>query len=174
VRHRLFYLPAAEAIIMPQARQAGGWRCAVVACRRIRRPGDGFSYLDLTDEEIATVPTALRVDPDRDPEGYAMLLWVTRVHQHDPCGVLPYLARRVATDLRVPGSLTADFAHASVKWLRSGAHPITALTLKLHIDRLVAAGFLAPDELPGNDKGLGAYTLTLPEPVASIDEGQTR
>lgn len=164
VRNRLFHLPSAEAIVMPEMRQAGGWRCAVVAARTPWRLTHRPGHLDLTDDEIASLPTSFSLDPDTDPDGYAMV-WVARIHQHDPCGLLPHLARRLNDDLRVPGSLTADFAPAAVNWLRRGAHPVMMRALKLQIDRLIAAGFLVRDDLAGTTGGLGAYTLTLPESV---------
>ena len=159
LRNQLFHLRRPDAIVAPHMRQAGGWRCVVVAVRypQFERP----RHAVVSDDELASAPRALNLDEGADPDVFAML-WVTRAHQRYPSGSLTYVAERLAEDLRKPGSRAIDLGRTSFEWLRHHANRIVANTLELNLARLVRDGLLIPDPLELSRRGVGTYLIALP------------
>jgi hypothetical protein len=96
-----------------------------------------------------------------DADLYAML-WVTRLHQLHSCGSLPYLAERLAKDLRKPGGLAVDLGRTSLEWLRRHANRVVANTLRLNVARLVRCGYLIPDPSEPHNTRMGTLLIALP------------
>jgi hypothetical protein len=158
VRHRLLFVAPLDAVVMPFSRvSGGGWLCLVVAARDSgqNRP----RHLVLTEDQLAAASARLVLDVD-DHDGLALLLWPARVFLRWPGGAFPILARVLAEEVRVPGTLhlpvqaVADHGRLAAR-LPNARPPAVARML----DRLHRAGFLDPDPT-------GGHTLTLPEPPA--------
>ena len=117
------------------------------------------------DDDIAAAASVLTVDPDGDPDGYAML-WQARVWQRWPGGHAPQLARLLAQRLRGAGTLIVNIDPAAARQLVLGAH-LRAPRLRILLDRLVDAGLITPT-LPGDPAGRTLFRLTLPAHLSSI------
>lgn len=100
-KHVLLYLPVRATVIMPICRIATGWRCTIVATRTACRSG----HMLLPREQLAAATSTVAVDAERDPDGYARLLWLPRVFATWPGGTILALARLIVDQLRPAGSL---------------------------------------------------------------------
>ena len=153
-RHHLLYLPQRDMIVVPFARTTTGWNCTVAASRTLRP----VEPLTLTHDEIAAASTTLAVAPDRDPDGYARLAWLSQTFRHWPGGATLALTRHIIDTLRPPHSLYIGAAaladYAAIARMLPTTRPVAVGRL---LDHLVFAGLLAR----AIDEG---WRLTLPAP----------
>ena len=100
-RHRLLYLEPSQMVVLPYSRANGGWECIVVASRARR----GAHHLTLTDAEIAAASPTVPADAERDPDGYARLVWMSEAFRRWPGGAMLAFTRYIVDELRIPASL---------------------------------------------------------------------
>ena len=101
-RHRLLYLESSQMVVLPNTRASGGWECIVVATRARRYA----HHLTLTDAEIAAASPTAPADAERDPDGYARLVWTSEAFRRWPGGAMLALSRHIVDELRIPASLS--------------------------------------------------------------------
>jgi hypothetical protein len=154
LRYRLLHLRDADVVVMPYVQAQGGWECIVVATRQPRQ----HHHLTLTDDELAEGFGRVPVEPDRDPDGYARLAWMSQAFRHWPGGASLALTRHIVDDLRHPHSLNVSTAaladHTAIARLLPATRPVAVGRL---LDLLATAGFLARATSD-------SWRLTLPGP----------
>lgn len=151
----LCHLTDADAIVFPEHRRPGGWRCMVVARRR---PVAGPGYIDdVTYDQLCAAPKTVQVDP-HDPDGCAML-WLAKVWQTWPSGAVWLGAGAFANDLRQAGTLQFDLDPAALRRLLEVTRLRIPAVQRL-IERLAGAELLIP-ELPGVNGGWGTFYLNV-------------
>ena len=125
-QHQLLHVPDMVVVPYCQARE-NRWHCIVVGTRIPRQPG----HITLTETQLAQASTSLTIDAERDPDGWARLLWLARVFRRFRGGPVLVLAQRVAEQLRPAGT-----RHV----------PIEVLGDQLGVDcllrRLITSGYL--------------------------------
>jgi hypothetical protein len=159
---RLLYLPRLDAIVAVREPRNDGCRCLAIARRS---PGKSLDEILVGQPDLATATTTFTLHAE-DDDGYAML-WLTRVDQHDPDGVLPHLARRLAEDNRAGASRTVDLTVTMAGFDHSGPSGIVIAALRLHLRRMIADGFLGPGPGETIPTGWGPFTLTIPHAAAT-------
>jgi hypothetical protein len=159
LRHRLLHLRDRDGVVMPYVQAQGGWECLVVATRQPRQ--HHRHRLTLTDDELAEGFGRVPAEPDRDPDGYARLAWMSQAYRHWPGGAALALTRHIVDTLRAPHSLHVPTAalvdHTAIARLLPTMRPVEVG--RLH-DDLATVGFLTrstPDSwrltLPGRSHG---------------------
>jgi len=153
LRHRLLYLPGEAMVVLPTCRaDMDRWHCTVIAARAARREG----HVLLAGTVLTEACTTICVEPERDPDGYARLLWPARAFQQWPGGAIFCLVQLLTERLRPAGSLCVPAINladhnAIAAWLPN-TRPSAVGNL---LQRLAAAGFLS-------DVAPGWWRLTLP------------
>jgi hypothetical protein len=155
-RGQLYHLTDLDAVVVREHRQAGGWRCQIVARRH---PTLGAGRIDVTDDDLAAAATTVLVNPT-DQDGFAMV-WLAQIMQYCQGGHRLLAAYALANDIRCSGTLTVDVDEAAAPRLMSVTR-LRTYGSRLLLSRFVDAGFLDAT-LPGLDGSWGIYTLTLPE-----------
>ena len=151
-RHQLLYLPVLAMVVMPYATTRDGWEC-VIAASRVRRTAH---HLALSHEQLAAGSRTIPAQPERDPDGYAHLVWMSQAFRHWPGGAMLALARHIVEDLRHAGSLRIPAAaladYTSIATRLPTTRPVAVGRL---LDQLITAALLTRD-------ADGAWRLTLP------------
>lgn len=138
-RHQLLRLRDQPMIVMPYARAQGGWECIVVASRTPR----SVHHLTLTDEQVADAATTVPAQPERYPDGYARMVWMSQAFRHWPGGAMLALARYIVDGLRPPGSIYVSAAALADYNAISPRLPTTRpVAVGRLLDQLITAGFL--------------------------------
>lgn len=154
-RGRLVYLAVHDAVVLVERRHADAWQCDVIA----RRRGPCLpTHIAVSDADLAAAPSTLTVNPDVDPDGFA-LLWKAQVFRHNAAGRAPSLARKLADLVRTPGTLTITFGRSTLDTLSRSVHQHPVGVRRI-VERLVGAQLLAAHDLQRPD--LRTYTLALP------------
>jgi hypothetical protein len=110
----------------------------------------------LPEKVLAQAVATFSIESDRDPEGFARLLWPTRAFQQWPGGPIFCLAQLLTERLRPAASLSIPAAnlhdHSKIAaWLPNTRPPAVENLL----NRLACAGFL-------DNATPGLWRLTLP------------
>jgi hypothetical protein len=100
-RHLLLFVPGQQMVVMPFARVAAGWDCVIVGSRAPRQA----HHLTLTDEHVAAASPTIPVDAERDPDGYARLVWMSQAFRCWPGGAMLAFAGHIVDQLRIPCSV---------------------------------------------------------------------
>jgi hypothetical protein len=166
VRHRLLFEPVTDSVVMPYARLAEeAWLCLVVASRTTE-PGRP-AHVTLTKEQLVTSSGRLILDPD-DTDGFACLLWPTQVFLRWPGGAFPVLARVLAGELRIPGTLHVPGERVADHGRLARRVPsVRPPAVKVMLDRLHRFGLLTSDPA-------GGCRLTVPDPLQQQPGARSR
>jgi hypothetical protein len=157
VKGRIYYLAQAGHIVVAEQRLQNGWGCLVIATTG-RAPSPRIL---VPARVIADARTSVAVGPD-EPRLYAAV-WHALVYRRPPIGgYMAAIAGLLATDLRIPATLTV-VVDAVAEQRLSTATGLRHTGLRRLLDRLTAEHLLTVAVSPGN-AGLPTYRLTIPDP----------